>query len=141
MMIPVRPMVDACSHTPQPDDSGPSAANSRRHPVMMALLSTAWLPAVAWASDSGITTLSDVVVSATGYEQALADAPASISVLTSQELAGKYYRDVSDSLQDIPGVSVEGGANGRMESTSITIRGMAEAYVLFLVDGKPLGVD
>lgn len=139
MMMPVCALPDACLQASRPEPSGPGGTCGRRHPVMLALLSTAWLPAVAWASDSGITTLSDVVVSATGYEQALADAPASISVLTSQELAGKYYRDVSDSLQDIPGVSVEGGANGRMESTSITIRGMAEAYVLFLVDGKPLG--
>lgn len=136
MMMPVCALPDACLQASRPEPSGPGGTCGRRHPVMLALLSTAWLPAVAWASDSGITTLSDVVVSATGYEQALADAPASISVLTSQELAGKYYRDVSDSLQDIPGVSVEGGANGRMESTSITIRGMAEAYVLFLVDGK-----
>ncbi|PAX16055.1 TonB-dependent receptor [Vandammella animalimorsus] len=83
--------------------------------------------------------LDEVVISAAGYEQALAEAPATISVITAQDLQGKYYRDVSDALQDVPGLSVEGGASRRLESTSITIRGMGESYVLFLVDGKPLG--
>ncbi|THU05118.1 TonB-dependent receptor [Lampropedia puyangensis] len=83
--------------------------------------------------------LPEVVISAAGYEQALADAPATISVITAKDLEGKHYRDVTDALQDIPGISIEGGAGGKMESTSITIRGMSESYVLFLVDGKPLG--
>lgn len=83
--------------------------------------------------------LGEVVVSASGYEQMIADAPASISVITAEDLQGKFYRDVTDALQDIPGLSIEGGAGGKSESTSVTMRGMGEAYVLFLVDGRPVG--
>lgn len=105
----------------------------------------AWLLPLSIASAQSatppVTQLQDVVITATGFEQTLADAPASISVITSEQLEGKFYRDVTDALQDIPGVSIEGGAGGKIESTSINIRGMSESYVLFLVDGKPLGAS
>ncbi|RMX00965.1 TonB-dependent receptor [Allofranklinella schreckenbergeri] len=96
---------------------------------------------VGVASEQGVrdAQLEEVVVSAAGYEQALAEAPATISVITAEDLQGKYYRDVSDALQDVPGLSIEGGASSKLESTAVTIRGMSESYVLFLVDGKPLG--
>lgn len=95
--------------------------------------------AQAAAQAKAAVQLSEVVVSAAGFEQAAADAPATISVITAQDLQGKFYRDVTDALQDIPGLSIEGGGGGKIESTSVTIRGMGEAYVLFLVDGRPVG--
>ncbi|MCV2219556.1 TonB-dependent receptor domain-containing protein [Thauera sp. Sel9] len=85
--------------------------------------------------------MDEIVVTASGFEQAIAEAPATISVITKEELEGKYYRDVTDALQDLPGISIEGGSGGKIESTSINIRGMGESYVLFLVDGKPLGAS
>lgn len=88
-----------------------------------------------------VVNLDNIVVTAAGYEQQLIDAPASITVITAEDLEGKYYRDVTDALQDIPGVSIEGGAGGKLESTSINIRGLGEAYTLFLVNGKPLGAS
>ncbi|OCL86299.1 Colicin I receptor precursor [Aliarcobacter thereius] len=80
-----------------------------------------------------------VVTTASGYAQDIVDAPASINVITAKDLEGKSYRDVSDALQDIPGITVEGGGGGRPESTQIYIRGMSEKYTLFMVDGKPQG--
>lgn len=112
-------------------------------PTLFALATGLALASAAVAQtetgQSEVAMLDEIVVSATGFEQALAEAPASISVVTAEDLQGRYYRDVSDALQDIPGLSIEGGASSRLESTSITIRGMSEAYVLFLVDGKPMG--
>ncbi|MCK9510636.1 MAG: TonB-dependent receptor [Pigmentiphaga sp.] len=93
------------------------------------------------AADQPVAKMQEVVVTASGFEQAIADAPASISVITREQLEGKFYRDVTDALQDVPGVSIEGGAGGKIESTSVTIRGMGENYVLFLIDGKPLGAS
>ncbi|WP_313106417.1 TonB-dependent receptor domain-containing protein [Stutzerimonas nitrititolerans] len=93
----------------------------------------------ATAADAKAVNLDDIVVTAAGYEQQLIDAPASITVIRKEQLEGKYYRDVTDALQDIPGVSIEGGAGGKLESTSINIRGLGEEYTLFLVNGKPLG--
>lgn len=110
-------------------------------PLALAL-ATAALPTLTLAEDAaeGLS-LNDIVVTASGYEQQLIEAPASITVIGKEQLEGKYYRDVTDALQDIPGVSIEGGAGGKLESTSINIRGLGEQYTLFMVNGKPLGAS
>jgi outer membrane receptor for ferrienterochelin and colicins len=76
--------------------------------------------------------LSNVVVTASGFSQQIKDAPASISVLTREQIEKKAYKDVTDALRDVPGVVVTGGAS----SSDISIRGMASKYTLMLVDGK-----
>lgn len=73
-----------------------------------------------------------MVVTASGFEQQVKDAPASISVITRQDLETKPFRDLTDALKDIPGVTVTGGAG----ATDISIRGMSGKYTLILVDGK-----
>jgi len=84
---------------------------------------------------SGTETLPTVLVqSAAGFEQAIADAPASISVVTRQELEKGIYADITDAVRNIPGLHVTGGGNMR----DISVRGMAPAYTLFLVDGRPV---
>src|SRR5690606_11777414 len=75
-----------------------------------------------------------VVTTAGGYEQNIADAPASISVITAEELQKKSYTDVIDAVKNMPGVSVQGGGNNK----EITIRGMGAAYTKYLVDGRPV---
>ena len=75
-----------------------------------------------------------VVTSASGYEQNVADAPASISVITAEELQKKSYTDVIDAVKNIPGVAVAGGGNNQ----EITIRGMGANYTKYLIDGKPI---
>lgn len=76
--------------------------------------------------------LNDVVVTASGFQQKAKNAAASISVLNAKDLETKAYRDVTDALQDVPGVVVTGGGS----STDISIRGMSGGYTLMLVDGK-----
>ena len=78
--------------------------------------------------------LEPVVVTAAGYEQALRDAPASISVISGEELSKQSYRDITDAMDNIPGVYVTGGGNSR----DISIRGMSKAYTLYMVDGRPI---
>ena len=73
-----------------------------------------------------------VVVTATGFEQKIQNAPASISVISKQQIEDKAYRDVTDALKDVPGVVVTGGGS----SSDISIRGMSSQYTLFLVNGK-----
>lgn len=86
-------------------------------------------------------TLGEVVVTATGFAQAQAEAPASVTVVGRRQIEGQRYRDVTDALQDVPGLTVEGGAAGKLESTQIYMRGLGEDYITFLVDGKPLGAS
>lgn len=78
-----------------------------------------------------------VVTSASGFEQNIKDAAASISVITSEELNKKSYKDVTDALKNVPGVNVIGSGINK----TISIRGLGEAYTLFLIDGKPAQGD
>ncbi|EOW9306108.1 TPA: ligand-gated channel protein [Vibrio cholerae] len=73
-----------------------------------------------------------MVVTAAGFSQAIQNAPASISVISREDLESRYYRDVTDALKNVPGVTVTGGG----DNTDISIRGMGSNYTLILVDGK-----
>ncbi|NUF26935.1 outer membrane receptor for ferrienterochelin and colicins [Gilliamella bombicola] len=73
-----------------------------------------------------------MVVTASGFSQQVKEAPATISVITPKEIENKPYRDVTDALKDIPGVTVTGGG----DSTDISIRGMDAKYTMILIDGK-----
>lgn len=81
------------------------------------------------ASSSNDTIL---VTTAAGFQQKIEDAPASISVVSREQLETKAYRDVTDALKDVPGVVVTGGGS----NSDISIRGMASQYTMILVDGK-----
>ncbi|MEZ2721187.1 ligand-gated channel protein [Paenalcaligenes hominis] len=83
-------------------------------------------------SENAVSQLQNIVVTASGFEQLVEDAPASISVIPREELEKKAYRDVTDALRDVPGVVVTGGGS----SSDISIRGMAAGYTLILIDGK-----
>ena len=76
--------------------------------------------------------LSKIVVTAGGFAQEVKDAPASISVVSKQELENQPFRDVTDAIADVPGVVITGAGAGE----DISIRGMSSAYTLMMVDGK-----
>ena len=76
--------------------------------------------------------LSKIVVTAGGFAQEVKDAPASISVVSKQELENRPFRDVTDAIADVPGVVITGSG----ASEDISIRGMSAAYTLMMVDGK-----
>src|SRR5690554_7892343 len=63
--------------------------------------------------------LGEIVVTASGFEQNISDAPASISVISSDELAKKSYKSIVDAVNNIPGVYVTGG--GGAQDISIQI--------------------
>lgn len=80
-----------------------------------------------------------MVVTASAIEQRIKDAPASISVISAEELqqnVGKSSTDLADILSRVTGVSK---AIGTDVSSGIQIRGMPAAYTLLLVDGKRIG--
>ncbi|MFC6052881.1 outer membrane siderophore receptor [Acinetobacter sp. Ac_877] len=78
------------------------------------------------------TKLETIVVSASGFEQNIKKAAATISVLSQEDINKKAYRDVTDALKDVPGVVVTGGGS----SSDISIRGMGSAYTVIMIDGK-----
>jgi len=81
--------------------------------------------------------LGRVTVTASGHAQQVEDAPASISVITREQIEQRYYQDATDALRDIPGVVITGGGSGD-RGNDIVIRGMPSQYTLILVDGKPV---
>jgi len=82
------------------------------------------------------TTIDDVTVStASGYEQKLADAPASISVVSKADLQKKPYTNLLDAVRDIEGVDI-GETRDKSGQGSISIRGMGSDYTLIMIDGK-----
>ncbi|MBD8547880.1 TonB-dependent receptor domain-containing protein [Sphingomonas sp. CFBP 8760] len=104
----------------------------------LALPATATVAARANDTDpqNETTRADEIVVTASGgREQQVKDAPASISVLTREDLARLPYREVTDALLEIPGVTVTPGEGN---SRDISIRGMPAQYTLILVDGKRL---
>jgi len=106
----------------------------------VALLATTCLYAPQALAENNVdqvitSQVEDVVVTAAGREQQVKDAPASISVITREMLERAPYRQVTDALLDVPGVTITPGEGN---SRDISIRGMGSAYTLILVDGKRL---
>ncbi|WP_311267939.1 TonB-dependent receptor domain-containing protein [Sphingobium sp. WCS2017Hpa-17] len=92
------------------------------------------LPATTLAADA-VADGDQIVVTAAGREQEVRDAPASITVINRETLDRMPYREVTDALMEVPGVTVTPGEGN---SRDISIRGMAPQYTLILVDGKRL---
>ncbi|QXZ09277.1 TonB-dependent receptor [Comamonas sp. Y33R10-2] len=117
-----------------------NAAQSRaRHttwqPRLLALAAAAVCASSAAFAQTKESTMEEVVVSATGFEQELKDAPASISVVTRKELESKNFRDLAEALQGVEGIDVMGGT-GKTGGLDISIRGMPSDYTLILIDGR-----
>lgn len=74
-----------------------------------------------------------MVVTASSIEQNLKDAPASISVITREDLQKKPVQNLKDVLKDVPGVQITNESDNRQ---GVSIRGLGSGYTLILVDGK-----
>ncbi|KEC85423.1 MULTISPECIES: TonB-dependent receptor domain-containing protein [Acinetobacter] len=106
-------------------------------PITIALLGITTTSAFANSKVESDATqqLSTIVVSAAGYEQKLKDAPASITVITAQDLKGKRINSIADALVDVEGVDVS-LMEGKTGGLNIRIRGMSAEYSLVLIDGR-----
>lgn len=93
----------------------------------------------AWAEGNAATdpTLATVVVTASGTAIDIKDAPASISVITREEIERQPVYDLNTLLRRIPGVT--GGTSPVGEESKIKLRGLPDKYTLILVDGKRMG--
>ena len=90
-------------------------------------------PAAAAAADSGEPAPSVVVVTASLRHQALATAPAFVSVVTEEDIAKAPVNSLPDLLRETVGVNNMTDSSGRDE---IQIRGLGGKYTLMLVNGK-----
>lgn len=94
------------------------------------------LPAQAQTQTrTAVDSLDTIVVSAAGFEQDIKQAPASISVITHEELASKDFSSIAEAIGDIEGVDI-GDSAGKTGGLNISIRGMPADYTLIMIDGR-----
>ena len=107
------------------------------HPLTLALFAVFTTTSFANTTEQNSTPhqLSTIVVSASGFEQDLKDAPASISVVTKEDIEKKNATTIADLLVDIPGVDVRNGV-GKTSGLDVSIRGMNASDTLILIDGR-----
>ncbi|QPF72898.1 TonB-dependent receptor [Roseateles sp. DAIF2] len=102
----------------------------RARPLVLALLAAA----AAATVQAGTASLDRVVVeSASGHEQKVKEAPASVTVITREQLANQPYANLEDAVRHVEGVSVVGPGPSERD---IMIRGLPGEYTLILVDGR-----
>ncbi|QXO17214.1 TonB-dependent receptor domain-containing protein [Vibrio ostreae] len=75
-----------------------------------------------------------VVTANAGLEKKITDAPASVSVVSQQDLAEKNYMDLGEALSGLEGVDVR-SSTGKTGGLNISIRGMSSSHTLILIDG------
>lgn len=107
-----------------------------RSPFRAALLTLTALSTPAMISaqevDDTPLILDAITITAGGFAQTLRDAPASVSIITSEDLAKGSFTDLTDAIRNMQGVATTGVANEQ----DIYIRGLPGQYTLILVDGK-----
>lgn len=105
--------------------------------LLPCLLSLAVSSAWAEGNVAADPTMNTVVVTASGTAIDIKDAPASISVITREEIERQPVYDLNTLLRRIPGVT--GGTGPEGEASKIKLRGLPDKYTLILVDGKRVG--
>jgi vitamin B12 transporter len=78
-----------------------------------------------------------VIVSATRTEIPEEESPATVSVITSEDIEQKQIERVSDALREVPGLSiVQTGTAGQL--TSVFTRGLRSEHTQVLLEGVPI---
>ncbi len=83
------------------------------------------------------TKLKTIVVTASSQAVDLKEAPASISVITAEDIAKRPVASLADLLKQVPGVT--GGLSANGDGSKIKLRGLPDNYTLVLIDGKRIG--
>ncbi len=92
--------------------------------------------AVPAAAPAVAVHLAPVVVSAAGFEQKITEAPASITVVTREELQSRPYTSLIDALRDVEGIDVGMESTDKNGQATISMRGLPSDYTLVLINGK-----
>jgi len=113
-----------------------------RYPIGIAAL-LLFAPVVSFGQEAsptpspGEAEAEQVVVSATRFDIPLDQSPATVSVITSEDLEQKQIERVSDALREVPGLSVvQTGTPGQL--TSVFMRGLPSEDMQVLLDGIPI---
>ncbi|MGI3129543.1 TonB-dependent receptor domain-containing protein [Halopseudomonas pachastrellae] len=105
----------------------------RRSHLACAIALATFCSAAQAADSSESITLDTMVVTAAATEQSLRDAPASITVLTEEDIKRTPATDLADLLGRVAGVTLQRAGN---TVPGVQIRGFDQAYTLILIDGR-----
>ena len=78
-----------------------------RIPFTYSLLACAVLSSSVAFADQSPAQLGSTVISASGFEQKITDAPASISVVSNADLQKKRYSNLAQALGDVEGIDIK----------------------------------
>lgn len=99
--------------------------------VLMMVVGALTMPGVAMADS--LYTLDPVVVTANKITEELGKVPASISVVTSEDIEKHNYTSTAQALGQLPGIYLSPVADG-----GISMRGFSSSDMLVTVDGQPI---
>lgn len=86
------------------------------------------------AQAAPVTELNPLVVTASRSEHSLADAPASVSVITAEQIKARGAGNLLEALRGVPGLNLNGRQVGGRKTLSI--RGAEDRHTLVLIDGR-----
>ncbi|WP_286233662.1 TonB-dependent receptor domain-containing protein [Thalassotalea sediminis] len=76
-----------------------------------------------------------IVVTATGFEQKLTQAPASISIISAEDIKSRSFTSLLDVVKYQEGIDI-GTTRDKTGQGSVSMRGLTGEYTLLLIDGK-----
>lgn len=91
--------------------------------------------AVAAEGNARPRAMEEMVVTASGFEQKLTDAPASISVISQQDILTRPHANLLDMLKYQEGIDI-GTSRDKTGQGTVSMRGLTGEYTLYLIDGK-----
>lgn len=105
--------------------------------IYLISLPAAFISSCAFAQDStsAVTTLKEVVISASRTEQAVIETPRSVSVISEDEIRNSVYQSVGELLNAQSGLYVVGANQTPGTNQNIFMRGANSNQVAVLVDG------
>lgn len=107
-------------------------------PNMIAMVVASALTAPVFANEAEYDVpdnIERIVVTASGFEQKLTEAPASISVITNEDLRAMSFTTLLDAVKYQEGVDI-GTTRDKTGQGSVSMRGLTGEYTLILVDGR-----
>ena len=120
----------------------PFAVPCRRHPLALAALLLATGAAQAQTETLALAPaqgLPAVTVTATMTEQDARTAPASVTVISAEELAEKNAGDLLDAVRGAPGITLQGRQVGGRKT--LALRGLEGKHTLTLIDGRRISAS
>ena len=94
--------------------------------------------AAAISDDMSTYTLDDVIVTATRNQADSQKVPASVTVITGEQLIRQNAVTVTDALRNVAGIFVDRARGLADVANGISMRGFGESNILVLYDGMPM---